>query len=79
MSDPMIDSIGSLDGLVIVSRVCVGFVLIPDGVIGNTRVFGTRIPGSSPGRVDGIKVGADVNWYSIWMSGYFVEGIFWYG
>ncbi len=24
---------------------------IPGGVIGNTRVFGTRIPGSSPGRV----------------------------
>ena len=24
---------------------------LPRGVIGNTRVFGTRIPGSSPGRV----------------------------
>jgi hypothetical protein len=24
---------------------------LPDGVIGNTRVFGTLIPGSSPGRV----------------------------
>ena len=26
-------------------------LLLPGGVIGNTRVFGTRIPGSSPGRV----------------------------
>ena len=26
-------------------------VSLPGGVIGNTRVFGTRIPGSSPGRV----------------------------
>ena len=25
--------------------------VLPGGVIGNTRVFGTRIPGSSPGRV----------------------------
>ena len=25
--------------------------ILPGGVIGNTRVFGTRIPGSSPGRV----------------------------
>ena len=24
---------------------------LPGGVIGNTRVFDTRIPGSSPGRV----------------------------
>ncbi len=25
--------------------------ILPDGVIGNTTVFGTVIPGSSPGRV----------------------------
>ena len=28
-------------------------IVLPGGVIGNTRVFGTRIPGSSPGRVGG--------------------------
>jgi hypothetical protein len=26
--------------------------MLPGGVIGNTEVFGTSIPGSSPGRVD---------------------------
>ena len=30
---------------------CRLFLTLPRGVIGNTRVFGTRIPGSSPGGV----------------------------
>jgi hypothetical protein len=35
--------------------------MLPGGVIGNTEVFGTSIPGSSPGRVVGLWSTEQVN------------------
>jgi hypothetical protein len=40
---------------------CFRFKRLPGGVIGNTEVFGTSIPGSSPGRVVGRRPTEQVN------------------